>query len=197
MNEPNLPPEQWRPLFDKIGVEFGYRPLAAYARMNHTRVRRLLLGGGTTDEAVRELAHAFRVRPEEVYRLRGDTPPGVRPFTLPDDAGRLNETERRVIRAMVRALLDAREQGDASTSETTPAPDQEADGTAGDLGTPITRAAYGGEPDNVHALNRRKQGPTPAPNFANPGELAAARKEPGYTKSGKRDQGFDEDHPSE
>lgn len=84
-----------------------------------------------------------------------------------------------------------------STSETTSASNQEDAGEVGGAGTSTTRAADGGNADNVHALNRRKQGPTPAPNFANPGELAAARKEPGYTKSGKRDQGFDEDHPSE
>lgn len=111
MNDPNLPPDQWRPLFDKVGVEFGYRTLAARTGMTHTRVRRLLLGGGTTEAAVQEIADAFGVTPEKVHELRGD-PAGVhRPFTLPDDAGRLTDTERNVIRSMVRALLDAREHG--------------------------------------------------------------------------------------
>lgn len=152
MNEPNLPPEHWRPLFDKIGVEFGYRPLAAYTRMNHTRVRRLLLGGGTTDEAVRELASAFRVSPDEVYRLRGEEDPDIRPFTLPEDAGRLTESERRVIRSMVRALLDARELGNEDQGTQDAPSDTPTDGEAGTDGTSKTRAGNAGANDKPDAL---------------------------------------------
>lgn len=59
MSEQNLPPEQWRPLFDGIGVEFGYRPLANKIGMEYTKVRRLLLGGGTSVSTIREVAEAF------------------------------------------------------------------------------------------------------------------------------------------
>ena len=61
VNDPQLPPERWRYLFDKIDVEFGYRPLATRIGMNHTRVRRLLQGGGTTAETVQAVADAFGV----------------------------------------------------------------------------------------------------------------------------------------
>ena len=117
MNEPAQPPEQWRPLFDKIGVEFGYRPLATRINMDHTRLRRLLLGGGTTHGAVQAVADAFKVSPEKIRELRGEQPLAYEPFTLPDDAGRLNHRERDVIRAMVRVLLDARTGHAVSTTE--------------------------------------------------------------------------------
>ena len=111
MGDPKLPPEQWRPLFDKIGVEFGYRPLATRINMDHTKVRRILRGDRTSHEAIKELADGLGIDPTEVYRLRGEEP--VEPFTLPDEAGRLTGSERRVIRAMVRALLDARDRDNA------------------------------------------------------------------------------------
>ena len=111
MSDPKLPPEQWRPLFDKIGVEFGYRPLATRINMDHTKVRRILRGDRTSHEAIKELADGLGIDPTEVYRLRGEEP--VEPFTLPDEAGRLTGSERRVIRAMVRALLDARDRDNA------------------------------------------------------------------------------------
>lgn len=114
MSDSTLPPEQWRPLFDKIGVEFGYRPFAAHIGMDHTRLRRLLRGGGTSTDAIRQVADGFRVDPSVVRELRGERGQHVEPFTLPDDAGRLNETERNVVRAVVRALLDARDNAHAT-----------------------------------------------------------------------------------
>lgn len=114
MSDSTLPPEQWRPLFDKIGVEFGYRPFAAHIGMDHTRLRRLLRGGGTSTDAIRQVADGFRVDPSVVRELRGERGQHVEPFTLPDDAGRLNDTERNVVRAMVRALLDARDNAHAA-----------------------------------------------------------------------------------
>ena len=116
MSDPKLPPEQWRPLFDKIGVEFGYRPLATRINMDHTKVRRILRGDRTSHEAIKELADGLGIDPTEVYRLRGEEP--VEPFTLPDEAGRLTGSERRVIRAMVRALLDARDRDNAVEATT-------------------------------------------------------------------------------
>lgn len=111
MSDSNLPPEQWRPLFDTIGVEFGYRPLANHMDMDHTRLRRLLLGGGTSEDALQQVADVFRVPVSRVRELRGEAAVERKPFTLPDDAGRLTERERDVIRSMVRVLLEARESG--------------------------------------------------------------------------------------
>lgn len=113
VSDSNLPPEQWRPLFDKRQIDFGYRPLAAKLDMNHTRIRRLLLGGGTTDAAMRQVADFFGVPVAKVRELRGEAAVNREPFTLPDDAGRLTERERDVIRSMVRVLLDARGASDA------------------------------------------------------------------------------------
>ena len=113
------PPEQWRPLFNKIGVEFGYRPLATRIEMDHTRLRRLLLGGGTSAEAIQFVADAFGVGPERIRELRGELVTAYEPFSLPDDAGRLTHSERDVIRSMVRALLDARASGQSSDQSQT------------------------------------------------------------------------------
>lgn len=122
MSDSNLPPEQWRPLFDTIGIDFGYRPLATHIGMNHTRLRRLLLGGGTTEVAIRQVADAFRVPVAKVRELRGEAAVDREPFTLPDDAGRLNERERDVVRSMVRVLLEAKEQSNAVRTDTTETP---------------------------------------------------------------------------
>lgn len=108
MSESNLPPESWRPLFDKANIEFGYRPLATRAGLTPTRVHRLIRGGGTTNEAIKQVAEALRVNESRVRELRGEAAVEIKPFTLPDDAGWLNDNEREVIRSMVRALLDAR-----------------------------------------------------------------------------------------
>lgn len=121
MSESNLPPERWRPLFDKAGIEFGYRPLATRAGLTHTRVHRLIRGGGTTDDAIQRVAGALGVKASKVRELRGEPAVEREPFILPDDAGRLSSRERDVIRAMVRALLDAREFGNAvRTDSATP-----------------------------------------------------------------------------
>lgn len=125
MSESSLPPEQWRPLFDKAGIEFGYRPLAARAGLTHTRVHRLVRGGGTTDDAIQAVADALGVKASKVRELRDEPALDIEPFTLPDDAGRLTDAERDVIRAMVRALLNARELHHADQPETdtdSPAP---------------------------------------------------------------------------
>lgn len=131
MSESNLPPEQWRPLFDRAGIEFGYRPLAARAGLTHTRVHRLIRGGGTTDEAIQMVAAALGVKASKVRELRDEPAVEIEPFILPDDAGRLNDKERDAIRAVIRALLDAKDERDAdepiadtdSTSESD-APDE-------------------------------------------------------------------------
>lgn len=94
MSESSLPPEQWRPLFDKAGIEFGYRPLAARAGLTHTRVHRLVRGGGTTDDAIQAVADALGVKASKVRELRDEPALDIEPFTLPDDAGRLTDAER-------------------------------------------------------------------------------------------------------
>lgn len=131
MSESNLPPEQWRELFHAAGIEFGYRPLAKRIGATHTRVRRVLRGGGTSEDALREVADAFRVPVSKVRELRGEPAVEIEPFTLPDDAGRLNDDERNVIRSMIRALLNAR---DAAP------PDAAADSVTGG-GDPVPDAA--------------------------------------------------------
>ena len=131
MSEQRLPDEKWRSLFDRAGIEFGYRPLAAKAGIEYTRARRVLIGLGTTDAAVSAVASAFGVTPDAVRKVRGESG-SVVPFTLPDDAGRLNDKERDVIRAMVRALLDAKDSRHAeqpATDTADPTPTARAQGT--------------------------------------------------------------------
>ena len=72
VSESNLPPEHWRPFFDAINVEFGYRPLANKIGMDHTRLRRCLLGGGTSVETVQKVADVFGIDPGRVRELRGE-----------------------------------------------------------------------------------------------------------------------------
>lgn len=120
VSESKLPPESWRHLFDKAGIEFGYRPLATRAGLTPTRVHRLIRGGGTTNEAIQQVAEALGVNESRVRELRGEAAVQIKPFTLPDDAGRLTDNERDVIRAMVRALLDARDSYAVSADEAPP-----------------------------------------------------------------------------
>lgn len=132
VSDSNLPPEQWRPLFDAIGVDFSYRALGTYAGMTHTAIRRFMRGEGTTDGTARGIADAFRVPVAKVYELRGESIAIYEPFTLPDDAGRLNHNEREVIRAVVRALLDAREERhDVEVATEPPAPPEGDEGQEG------------------------------------------------------------------
>lgn len=109
MSDQTLPPEPWRPLYDQIGVEFGYRPLAAHIGMDHTTLARMLKGGRTSKPTIKKVADSFGVTPAKIHELRGESAAlAYEPFILPDEAGRLSDNERRVIRAMIRALLDAR-----------------------------------------------------------------------------------------
>lgn len=120
VSDSNLPPEQWRSLFDAIGVDFGYRALATHTGMTHTAIWRFMRGEGTSDTTARGIADAFNVPVSKVYELRGETVSIHEPFTLPDDAGRLNHNEREVIRSIVRALLDARGEQVAVHTDSTP-----------------------------------------------------------------------------
>lgn len=143
VSDSHLPPEQWRPLFDKAGIEFGYRPLAARAGLTHTRVHRLIRGGGTTDDAIQRVADALGVKASKVRELRNEPAVEPRPFTLPDDAGRLNDNERDVIRAVVRALLDARDGRHAV--ETATQSDAQEKGDEGEEGDPGDRPGSSNE----------------------------------------------------
>ncbi|WP_336794201.1 hypothetical protein [Gordonia malaquae] len=108
MSTSGLPPEQWRPYFDAIGVEFGYRPLAARADMNHNRLRRVLRGSGTSEDSLRQVADALGISVAKLRELRGEPAAEFEPFILPDEAGKLTDAERDVVRRVVRALLAAR-----------------------------------------------------------------------------------------
>ena len=105
---PSLPDEKWRPLFDRAGIEFGYRPLAARSGMNHTRVHRALRGGGTTTDAVETIAATLGTTADTIWRLRGDTDRiGQRPFEVPENAHLLTDSERRLVRDLINALVTA------------------------------------------------------------------------------------------
>lgn len=117
-------PDQWLPLFDDVELKVSYRALAARAGLEYTAARRVLLGLGTTHETIAAVARAFEVHPDEVYRLRGEPP--VRPFTLPDDAGRLNQVERDAVLAVVNAILGAK--GESNAVEVAPESDAQTQG---------------------------------------------------------------------
>lgn len=157
VSESNLPPESWRPLFDRAGIEFGYRPLAKRAGLTHTRVHRLVRGGGTTNDAIDKVAEALRVKASKVRELRGEAAVEIEPFILPDEAGRLTDMERSVIRQMVRALLDARELGSEDTSTQDTQGDPQTHGSPGADGASNTRAGNAGA-DKPDALISGDQG---------------------------------------
>lgn len=155
VSESNLPPESWRPLFDRAGIEFGYRPLAKRAGLTHTRVHRLVRGGGTTTDAIDKVAEALRVKASKVRELRGEVAVEIEPFTLPDEAGRLTDTERSVIRQMVRALLDARELGHEDITQqrtSTPSTVDRSAGSGKESGTPPMNA--GDKPADLTQANQ-------------------------------------------
>lgn len=188
VSESNLPPEQWRPLFDKAGIEFGYRPLAARAGLTHTRVHRLIRGGGTTPEAIKQVADALGVAPSKVRALR-DEPADVEPFTLPDDAGRLTHDERNVVRAVVRALLDARDRhADQPTPAAPPAATTRTPGAEDEK----NRAADGRQ-DNVRDLNRPNQDVDVDPPLPPLDQLAAESGGPKGIDLGPGEEDFSQD----
>jgi hypothetical protein len=100
-------PDQWLPLFNKRQIT-SYRELGRLARIDYTRARRVILGGGTTDDAVEAVASALGVTPSKVWELRGEPVPN--PFTLPAAAGSLNRKEREAVLAVINAILDAKVQ---------------------------------------------------------------------------------------
>lgn len=130
VSDSNLPPEQWRALFDAAGIEFGYRPLANRIGTTHTRVRRVLRGAGSSTAAMQAVADELGVPVSRVRELRGEDAIEMEPFTLPDDAGRLNDDERDVIRAMVRALLNARGTANAERDDLPIDPSSESDASS-------------------------------------------------------------------
>lgn len=104
MNDRGIPP-QWQPYFDAKQIE-GYRELGRKAQIEWTRARRVVIGGGTTDEAVQAVAEALGIPPRKVWELRGQPVPA--PFVLPDQAGHLNRRERDAILAIVNALIESK-----------------------------------------------------------------------------------------
>lgn len=117
MSDATLPPELWRALYERIDVDFGYRQLATHIGMDHTTLRRLLKGGPTSAASIQKVADAFRVTSAKIHELRGEAAPTYEPFILPDEAGRLNEKERRAIRSVIRVLIDAKDDDDDSSSD--------------------------------------------------------------------------------
>lgn len=112
MNDRGIPP-QWHPYFDAKQIE-GYRELGRKAQIDWTRARRVVIGGGTTDEAVKAVADALGIPSRQVWELRGQPVPT--PFVLPDEAGHLNRRERDAILAIVNSLIESKgiEQGQSS-----------------------------------------------------------------------------------
>lgn len=190
VSESNLPPERWRPLFDRVGIEFGYRPLAARAGMNHTRVYRLLRGGGTTDQAIQMVADALGVSAAKVRELRDEPAVEPDPFTLPDDAGRLTESERDVVRRVVRALLDAKdsrhaEQPATDTADPTPA--------ARAQGTEVQKNDV--KPTDLSERRSRREAGSSAPSDLTPDDVREEQPEDAIAAR-TRDPRFAPDDPA-
>lgn len=104
MNDRGIP-TQWQPHFDAKQIE-GYRELGRKAQIDWTRARRVVIGGGTTDEAVRAVADALGIPARKVWELRDQPVPA--PFVLPDQAGHLNRRERDAILAIVNSLIESK-----------------------------------------------------------------------------------------
>jgi len=98
-------PDQWLPLFKDKNID-SYRELGRKADLDYTRARRVVVGEGTTDDAVHAVAGVFGITPRRVWELRGEPVP--KPFTLPDRAGHLTRKERAAILAVVDSILEAK-----------------------------------------------------------------------------------------
>lgn len=131
MNDRGIPP-QWQPYFDARQIE-GYRELGRKAQIDWTRARRVVIGGGTTDEAVKAVADTLGIPTRKVWELRNQPVPA--PFVLPDQAGHLNRRERDAILTIVNALIESK--GIDSSPERPSSDDPEggavADGITDDL----------------------------------------------------------------
>ena len=88
--------------------------------MDHSTLRRCLKGGRTSEATIQKIADALRVTPARIRELRGEAAAlAYEPFVLPDEAGWLNDNERRVIRSVIRALLDAKHEGESPSLDDT------------------------------------------------------------------------------
>lgn len=109
VDNPRDVPEQYRPLFEKRGIDFTYRALHRKVEgVGLNSVVRALTGQGRLSDRVAEgVSAALGVTPNELHALRGH--PIAEPFQLPVRASELNQRERDAVLGVVRALLDARD----------------------------------------------------------------------------------------
>lgn len=187
VDNPRDVPEQYRPLFEKRGIDFTYRALHRKVEgVGLNSVVRALTGQGRLSDRVAEgVSAALGVTPNELHALRGH--PIAEPFQLPVRASELNQRERDAVLGIVNALLDARDRHDtdqpASDADRPPA-----------SGTP--RGAEQGEKTArvVHikrdGLNEQQSSPE-----AEPEPLPEERPEDAWAAR-KRDPRFKPDIPS-
>src|SRR5699024_10409804 len=104
IENPKDVPEQWRPIFDRRGIEFTYRALSRRAEgvSLNTIVRALTGAGKTTDRVAGKLSDALGISAERFYELRGV--PVEEPFSLPARASQLSARERDAVMGVVDAI---------------------------------------------------------------------------------------------
>lgn len=118
IDSPRDVPEHWRPYFESRGIEFTFNALERKAEgvSLNTVIRALTSQGRTTDRVANAVSGALGITSDKFRELRGE--PTGEPFQLPARARLLTVTEREVVRSVVNAILDAREntatQSDAS-----------------------------------------------------------------------------------
>ena len=112
-HEPQGIPDSWHELFESAGIKPSYRALAAKTHsLDHTRTRRVILGLGTTDSAISQVAEALQTTPAVIQDLRGEEP--TEPFELPDRARHLTRRQREAIITVIDAMLDSADDSEVS-----------------------------------------------------------------------------------
>lgn len=94
-------------------LDLSYREAEEKTGVGYSVIHRLATGKQqtTSDEVLAQLARGLRIPVRELRAAAGRAS-GLQAFTLPERAARLNGRERRLILAMVDALLAARDRED-------------------------------------------------------------------------------------
>ncbi|MFA4080529.1 hypothetical protein ONA92_02285 [Mycobacteroides salmoniphilum] len=110
IDNPRDVPEQWRAAFDRKGIEFTFRALESKVPgvALNTIIRALSGEGKTSERVIRAISTALGITTERFYELRGE--PVREPFILPSRANQLSGPERAVVRDVINAILDARDE---------------------------------------------------------------------------------------
>jgi hypothetical protein len=143
-------PGEWGELLGPKGIH-SYRHIAARVGISAGTAHRLVTGGATSADTVKQVADAlFDGDRDLVWRLRGSRRRDHGDWTLPAEASLLTPAQREAVRAVVVAMVPAEHEESDGDVEATPTKD--AGGPGDELGK---RRGKLGQPAKVGVPKKR------------------------------------------